>query len=573
MKKVLSFLLTLIMMISSITINVFAEPNSKEMRAVWLTTVYNSDFPSRDNLANAEGQKQEFIQKLDTLQKAGINTVIVQVRPKADALYKSNINPWSEVLTGVQGKDPGYDPLAFMIEETHKRGMELHAWLNPYRVTTWGTDTSVLSANHPARLHPEWLITHNSALYYNPDLPEVREHIKDTVAEIVTNYNVDGIHFDDYFYPSNYPLPEGETRDGAVANARRKNVDDMVEMVYKTIKSIKPSVTFGISPMGIWKNNTSDPTGSATKGQEAYYAVFSDVRSWIKSGTVDYITPQIYWETGNSAADYETLVKWWSNEVSGTSVKLYIGQAIYKDVVAAQIDTQLKINENYPQVSGSFFFSAKDIFENRQGCTDKITAYYASSTTPGLPPVTDNSDKNTETDNNTNNNNNETVKPPVTDIPVIEDKPEDNSTTEKPNITIRTVTSTPTTDTVMVNGKAVIFESYNIDGYNYFKLRDIASILNGTSSQFAVDWDSEKSAINITPSSPYKVVGNELALGNGEAKTATTSTDNLYINGKYVYLDTYKIEGNNFYKLRDLGSNLNFNVEWDESGIININSK
>ena len=187
--------------------------------------------------------------------------------------------------------------------------------------------------------------------------------------------------------------------------------------------------------------------------------------------------------------------------------------------------------------------------------------------------MTDNSDKNTETDNNTNNNNNETVKPPVTDIPVIEDKPEDNNTTEKPNITIRTVTSTPTTDTVMVNGKAVIFESYNIDGYNYFKLRDIASILNGTSSQFAVDWDSEKSAINITPSSPYKVVGNELALGNGESKTATTSTDNLYINGKYVYLDTYKIDGNNFYKLRDLGSNLNFNVEWDESGIININSK
>lgn len=556
MKKIITILLTLIMIISSFTINVFAEPNSKEMRAVWITTVYNSDFPSTSTKGNAEAQKQELITKLDTLKEAGINTVILQVRPKGDALYQSNINPWSDVLTGTQGLYPGYDPLQFAIEEAHKRGMELHAWLNPYRVTTWGTDTSVLSANHPARLHPEWLIEYNSALYYNPDLTEVKEHIKATVAEIVQNYNVDGIHFDDYFYPANYPLPEGETRDGAVANARRQNVDEMVSMVYNTIKSIKPSVVFGISPTGIWKNNTSDPTGSATKGQECYYSVFSDVRSWIKSGTVDYIVPQIYWETGNSAADYETLVKWWSNEVSGTNIKLYIGQALYKDVVAAQIDTQLKINEKYPQVSGSFFFSAKDIFDNRQGCTDKITAYYnsSSSTNTTIPDNTV-----TETPNTTPDNNNTVVETPTTD--------------EKPSIEIKTVTSLPTTDTVMVNGIPMIFESYNIDGYNYFKLRDIAVALNGTTSQFAVDWDEQKSAINITPSSKYEAVGNELKLGNGEAKTAVTSIDNLYINGKYVYLDTYKIEGNNFYKLRDLGSNIGFNVDWDESGIININSK
>ena len=556
MKKIITILLTLIMIISSFTINVFAEPNSKEMRAVWITTVYNSDFPSTSTKGNAEAQKQELITKLDTLKAAGINTVIVQVRPKGDALYQSNINPWSDVLTGTQGLYPGYDPLQFAIEEAHKRGMELHAWLNPYRVTTWGTDTSVLSANHPARLHPEWLIEYNSALYYNPDLTEVKEHIKNTVAEIVQNYNVDGIHFDDYFYPSNYPLPEGETRDGAVANARRQNVNEMVSMVYNTIKSIKPSVDFGISPTGIWKNNTSDPTGSATKGQECYYSVFSDVRSWVKSGTVDYIVPQIYWETGNSAADYETLVKWWSNEVSGTNVRLYIGQALYKDVVANQIDTQLKINEKYPQVSGSFFFSAKDIFENRQGCTDKITTYYSSSSSTNTT-TPDNTV--TETPNTTPNNNNTVVETPTTE--------------EKPSIEIKTVTSLPTTDTVMVNGIPMLFESYNIDGYNYFKLRDIAVALNGTTSQFAVNWDGEKSAINITTSSKYETVGNELQLGNGEAKTAVTSTDTLYINGKYVYLDTYKIEGNNFYKLRDLGSNIGFNVEWDESGIININSK
>lgn len=550
------FIFSLIFIVKVFNSNAFAKENSEDIRAVWLTTVYNSDFPSVSNRGNAEAQKSELIEKLDKLKDTGINTVIFQVRPKADALYKSDINPWSDVLTGTQGLDPNYDPLAFIIEECHKRGMEVHAWLNPYRVTTSGTDVSVLSSNHPARLHPEWLIEHKSALYYNPDLTAVKEHIRDTVAEIVRKYNVDGIHFDDYFYPSNYPLPEGETLDGVVANARRENVNEMVKMVYDTIKSINPNVSFGISPMGIWKNNVSDPTGSATKGQEAYYTVFSDVRSWIQSGIIDYVVPQIYWETGHPSADYETLVSWWNNEVKYSNVKLYIGQALYKDVVSAQIDEQLKINEKYDNVQGSFFFSAKDIFENRQGCVDKIKSYYNTVSTPVVDEIPVIEEDKKEEDNGNSSNN------------IVSEEPEYIKPTE-----IRTVKSLPTQDEVLVDDMVILFESYNIDGYNYFKLRDIATALNGSGSQFSIGWNSKKESINIELGEGYDAVGNELTLGDGKSKTATTSTDKLYINNTYTYLDTYKIEGNNFYKLRDLGEAIGFDVDWDDSGVIIIKSR
>lgn len=205
--------------------------DNKEFRGVWISTVYSSDYPSVQN--DVAGQKAEFIEKLDILQANGFNAVFVQVRPKGDAFYKSDLNPWSSVLTGVQGKDPGYDPMAFMIEEAHKRGMEFHAWLNPYRITTSGTDLSTLSADNMARQNPDWILTYNNAMYYNPAKEAVKQYVTDTVAEIIENYDVDGIHFDDYFYPSNYPLPDGETRDGATANERREHVNELIEMVSK----------------------------------------------------------------------------------------------------------------------------------------------------------------------------------------------------------------------------------------------------------------------------------------------------------------------------------------------------
>ncbi len=385
MKKIVSLGMALVLFVSICQVQLMAATSNQEMRGVWISTVYNLDYPSTKN--NIESQKSEFIQKLDALQQLGINAVFVQVRPKADALYFSSINPWSDVLTGTQGKDPGYDPLAFMINEAHKRGMEFHAWLNPYRVTTSGTDLAVLSVNHPARLNPSWTFAYNNALYYNPQVEAVKEHIVATVTELAINYDMDGIHFDDYFYPSSYPLPAGESRDGAVANGRREAVNDMVHRVSNAIRSVNKTynkkISFGISPAGIWKNSTSDATGSNTSGNEAYYSIYADSRTWIKNGWVDYIAPQIYWKIGHAKADYKTLVDWWSNEVAGTNVKLYIGQGIYSDEVASQIDAQLVVNQNNGQVKGSIYFSLRDLLNNRMQSKDKIALAYQAHPVSG----------------------------------------------------------------------------------------------------------------------------------------------------------------------------------------------
>jgi len=384
LKKILCTIIILIFSTVFFTPGVMAGATPQNMQAVWMATVLNIDFPSvKDDVA---AQKNEYIEKLDKLKAIGINTVVVQVRPKADALYKSGINPWSDVLTGTQGKDPGYDPLSFMIEETHKRGMSFHAWLNPYRITTSGADLSALSENHPARLHPDWVISHNNSLCYNPESEQVQNHIVATVEEIVLNYNVDAIHFDDYFYPSNYPLPQGEVKDGSAAKSRIQHVNNMVQRVHAAIKNINKNVLFGISPIGIWKNSTNDPAGSKTSGYESYYAVYADTRTWIKNGWIDYVAPQIYYETGNKEADYETLVRWWSNEVKGTGVQLYVGHGLYKDVVANEIDKQLDINKKYSEVNGSFYYGMKNLLANAAGCTEKIKLFIQSLPKPQAQP-------------------------------------------------------------------------------------------------------------------------------------------------------------------------------------------
>lgn len=374
-RVMISALLAGLIILTIFTSRVDANDNKKEdVRAVWISTIYNLDYPS--SKSNPEAQKSEFLEILDSLEEVGINKVIVQVRPKADALYNSEINPWSEVLTGVQGKNPGYDPLEFMIEETHKRNMTLHAWLNPYRVTTSGVDVKALNEEHLARKNPNLLLEYNNALIYNPELPEVKKHIINTVDEIIKNYDVDGIHFDDYFYPSNYPLPKGESRDGITCNKRRAHVDEMIKSVHNTINTYDKSIKFGVSPMGIWKNSKTDMTGSKTNGREAYYAVYSDTRKWIENDWIDYIVPQIYWETGHRLADYETLVKWWDKEVEDSNVELYIGQGIYKSEVASEIYKQLKINEKYKNIKGSYYFSLRDILNNRENVQTQLKNYY-----------------------------------------------------------------------------------------------------------------------------------------------------------------------------------------------------
>lgn len=522
MKSMLSAFLGLSIAVGGLCVQpVYAA--EEDMRAVWISTVYRADYPSVQN--NAEAQKQEFIQKLDQAQALGLNTVVVQVRPKGDALYQSALNPWSEVLTGTQGKDPGFDPMEFMIAETHKRGMEFHAWMNPYRITTSGTDLAALSADNMARQHPDWIITYNGAMYYNPAKQEVKQYIIDTVAEVVENYDVDAIHFDDYFYPSNYPLSEGEGRDGQEANARRGHVNDLIKGVYEKIKSIDSSVEFGISPMGIWKNSTSDPSGSATKGTEGYYNVYGDAKTWVEKGWVDYIVPQIYWETGNAAADYETLVKWWSNVVKGTDVDLYIGQGIYKDSVASEITKELQINEKYDQVGGSFYFSLRDLLNDRQGVASSVKAYYAQKDASSQP----------------------------------EEKPLD-----KPIVPADKKTAYAGRTNLKIDGKAVEMDVYIIDDYSYFKLRDIAYAITGTDKQFDTVWIEEKQAIHLQTGIPYTINGTESAATGGTDAVATPSTANLFVDGKAQDAAAYTIHDYTYYKLRDIAKLVDFGVTWDE---------
>lgn len=388
MKKLKAFIVSFLMILSASTVN--ASASDKEMRAAWISTVYNMDWPSSKN--NQTAQKREYIELLDKLKSVGINTVVVQVRPKADAIYKSSINPWSEYLTGTQGKDPGYDPLPFLIDEAHKRGMEFHAWFNPYRVTTSGTDLSKLASNHPARLHPDWVLKckngSNDALIYNPGLPEVRKHVVDSVNEVVRKYNIDGVHFDDYFYRSG--IDDSDTYNKykkpgqSMEDWRRENVNTLLKEVKSSIKSIKPNVEFGVSPRGIWRNKSSqEPTGSDTRGAESYSDDFADTRTWIRQGLVDYVVPQLYWPIGYSAADYSKLVSWWSNEVKGYDVDLYIGQGVYKNGtgdypgqnIAGEIKEQINLNRQYSDIKGSMYFSARDIVKNSKLQSDMKDLY------------------------------------------------------------------------------------------------------------------------------------------------------------------------------------------------------
>jgi len=550
---------------------------SDDMRAVWISTVYSADYPSVQN--DMEKQKQEFITKLDEIKNMGLNTVVVQVRPKSDAFYTSQINPWSEILTGTQGKYPGYDPMLFMIEETHKRGMEFHAWLNPYRITTSGTDMSVLAENHPAKLHTDWVISHNNALYYDPANEQVKQYICDTVEEIVKNYDVDAIHFDDYFYPNGYPLNEGETQDGQQANQRRANVNDMIRRVHETIQSIKPDVAFGISPMGIWKNKGSDATGSDTKGAEGYYSVYGDVRTWIQNRYVDYIVPQIYWSRGTEAADYETLIKWWTEEVKGTNVDLYIGQGIYKDDVASEIGEELLLNERYG-IQGNFYFSLRDLLDNRQNCKVAVMNYYAQKDGTGqqipTPPEQNTSTENTIPEQNKptetippeqneqkpeQNLEQKPEQPTLSDAPVVFDPVETNESQALPKQEYAIAAQS----NVIIDGKQVDFDAYVINDFNYFKLRDIAYAINGTEKQFDTLWNEKERAINVLTNTPYSVAGGEMQKGANKNKTALLSDGKLYFDNIEKALTAYNIDGNTYFKLRDLAKALDIGIAWNES--------
>ncbi|GIP31028.1 family 10 glycosylhydrolase [Paenibacillus sp. J2TS4] len=363
---------------------------TSELRGVWISTVYNLDWPSQASFGKSVQQMEEFRELLDELQDLGMNAVFVQVRPAADAVYPSQLVPWSKYLTGIQGLAPDYDPLAFMIEETHKRDMEFHAWFNPFRASV-DTNTEQLASSHIAKQQPDWIVKAGGKLYINPGIPQARQHIIDTIMEVVDHYNIDGVHLDDYFYPSNTDFADELTfqtynpdKITSKADWRRSNINAFVHDLGQAVRNAKPDVRFGISPFGVWRNQSVDKTGSDTKaGLTAYDSMYADVRTWIKEGWIDYINPQLYWSLSFPAARYDKLVDWWVQEVKGTGVDLYIGHAPYKLGTkeagwqsAQEMINQLEYNKRYAEVKGDVFFSAKDLRRNPLGIKEALRSYY-----------------------------------------------------------------------------------------------------------------------------------------------------------------------------------------------------
>jgi len=414
------------------------KPIKREFRGVWIASVANIDWPSSPTLS-PEKQREEFRKILNHHEKSGINAVIVQVRPSADAFYRSDLEPWSEWLTGEKGKfpDPEYDPLTFMVEEAHERSMEFHAWLNPYRAifdaekfyedsTHIHLDTlnnliknlvcedslntsgqlSKKEYNNLLQLldvdstlliykHPDWFLQYGNKIYFDPGFPEVQDHIARVVEDIVTRYDVDAIHMDDYFYPyriAGIEFPDslsfrkyGSTYSHELKEYwRRENVNSIVKQLSETITSIKPFVKFGISPFGVWRNASADPAGSATKaGQTNYDDLYADVLKWQKEKWIDYIIPQIYWYRGFNLADYEILARWWNENHYG--VQVYIGQGLYRVNADSkteawrnpmEIPEQIELNRSLPNIQGSCFFSSKSMINNPIGVTDILRDKY-----------------------------------------------------------------------------------------------------------------------------------------------------------------------------------------------------
>ena len=373
------------------TLGVKAQSNAPifEFRAAWIATVENIDWPSKKGLSTNE-QKAEFISLLNLLQSIGMNAVIVQIRPVADAFYPSELEPWSEYLSGYQGKAPFpyYDPLAFMVEETHKRHMEFHAWLNPYRAV-FNLGTSSISPNHIVHKHPDWFFNYAGKKYFNPGLPQARNFIKEVVTDIVKRYNLDAIHMDDYFYP--YPVGNKEIPDNKAfalygnnlskADWRRSNCDSIINMLSTTIKSTNPRMKFGISPFGVWRNKSVDTSGSNTKaGLTNYDDLYADILLWLKKGWIDYVVPQLYWERGHRLCDYDTLLQWWNNHAYGR--QLYIGHTLERvgHSIAWKNKNELpdEINHlrDYYTSDGSAFFSAGIFKNNPNGWNDSLQSNY-----------------------------------------------------------------------------------------------------------------------------------------------------------------------------------------------------
>ena len=394
-----------ILVLLALLLTVATEAQKREMRGAWIQCV-NGQFQGMGK----EKMQQTLTYQLDELQKDGVNTIIFQVRPECDALYESKLEPWSRFLTGKQGQAPSpyWDPLQWMIEQCHKRGMELHAWINPYRAKT--KTTKQLSSNHIAVRKPMNCFSYDDLFILNPGIAENRDYICEVAKDIVSRYDVDGIHMDDYFYP--YPV-KGETipdqeqfrqfNNGLkdINDWRRYNVNLFIEQFYKTVHETKPWVKVGISPFGIYRNKKSSPIGSETNGTQNYDDLYADILLWVNNGWLDYNVPQIYWEIGNKAADYETLIKWWSQHASGRP--LIIGEDVertvkYSDPQNAnshQLPAKMRLHRQLPAVKGTVLWYAKAAVDNvgNYGTALRNNYWRYPALQPSMPFISDKAPK------------------------------------------------------------------------------------------------------------------------------------------------------------------------------------
>ena len=393
MNRLLSVTATLVAMMLLCAYPAKAQKAPKrEFRGAWIQCV-NEQF---QGLSKEEMQRTLSYQ-LDELAKDGVNAIIFQVRAECDALYDSPYEPWSRFLTGRQGQNPGWDPLAWMVSECHKRGMEIHAWINPYRAKTKGT--SALASNNIAVKHPETVFEYEGLYILNPALPENREYICKIADDIVRRYDIDGFHIDDYFYP--YPIAgkaipdakeyNADSRGMSIGDWRRDNVNKFIEQLHDSIRQTKPWVKFGVSPFGIYRNARSSSIGSNTRGLQNYDDLYADVLKWVNNGWIDYCVPQLYWQIGHKTADYETLIKWW-NEHAGNR-PLYIGEDVERTIKYADVDNpntnqvaaKHKLHEQCKNVDGTVLWYAKAAVDNYDRYGVFLRNYYWKS--PALQPL------------------------------------------------------------------------------------------------------------------------------------------------------------------------------------------
>jgi uncharacterized lipoprotein YddW (UPF0748 family) len=367
----------------------------REFRGAWIQTV-NGQFSGMP----AETVKDTLTNQLNALQAAGMNAILFQVRPEADALYNSAYEPWSRFLTGIQGMAPipYWDPLEFMVEECHRRNMELHAWINPYRAKT--NITHELASTHLYHVHPERFIAYDNKLFFDPGLKENRMHICKVVTDIVGRYDVDGIHMDDYFYP--YPVNGTDyPDDGSFAvygrnftdkgDWRRHNVNLLIKEIHETVRRLKPWVKFGVSPFGVYRNRSTDPSGSNTKALQNYDDLYADVLLWAREGWIDYNIPQIYWHVGHPLADYQELVDWWARNAEnrplfiGQSVPNTIRNADPEDMNINQLPRKMRLQRSYRTIGGSCQWPAGSVVNNEGRYRDALMQEYHKY--PALQPV------------------------------------------------------------------------------------------------------------------------------------------------------------------------------------------